>query len=582
MPERVGDSEAPSRTWLIVTLPSPPKLTRATLGLATLGLIVALQLFVSGKDLHAQATAAVPLDHPAYVELDVLRAAGLVPSSIVGQGPHSRLSFAESVAEARSRVDSLIGLAHAQPPPGSRQREALARLEAWFATEIERLCALDEESGPECPVAGPLEVRPRVARFDLTWLQSPWRAIPTRYDTPSDFIDGRLNPLVDGNLGRKYVDGWTGGLEGGVELGVGSHLVAVAHPRLSLSEPRGADAGTDLTAHQLYLRSVLGNLAIEIGRDHLFFGQGLESATVVSSNPRGFDMIRLSNDRPFRLPWILSALGPTALSFVAADLGSNRDVEHALFFLWKGAIRPHPNLELGLTNVNVQGGEGIPSSPFWKRLADVLAPSESLVFVSDKLVGIDARLTLPDPGLELYMEFTNTDPDFRRFGQAVSDEAAWLVGASVPSFGADGRFSARAEWRRNGFRPYTHHLYPSGLTLDGLVVGSSLGPAGTGLVGRIGWGGPTHQLGLAASWERYLGDIYRNIPDPETGRLSWSKIEDNPDEVRFRLEGEWTRLGVEDGFEPSARLGWETVDRFDWSGTGRTNWVAGVTLAYRW
>lgn len=552
-------------------------LTRAV---AVLGLISAFQVFLSGGHLHAQATATVPLDHPSYAELDVLRAAGLVRGAMVGQGPYSRLRFAGSVAEARSRVDSLIGLAHAQPPPGSREREALARLEAWFAPEIERLCALDEEPGPECPAAGPLDVRPRVARADLTQLQSPRRSIPTRYDTPSDFIDGGLNPLVDGSLGRTFVDGWTGGLEGGVELGVGSHLVAVAHPRLSLTEPRGVDAGADLIAHRLYVRTVFGNLAIEIGRDHLFLGQGLESAAVVSSNPRGFDMIQLSTDRPFRLPWILSALGPTSLSFVAADLGSNRDIEHSLLFLTKVSVRPHPNLELGATSLNLQGGEGAPSASIWERVRDIIiVPFASMPEFSERMAGLDLRWTLPNPGLELYVDFAMTDRDVNRFGETLWDEAVWVVGATVPSFGPEDRLSVRTEWTHNGFRPYTHHQYTSGLAVDGLVIGSLLGPAATGVLGAVGWSGTTHQLDLTASWGRYVGDTWRNTPGPE---FSWEKVADNPDETRHRLVGEWSRIALDDGFRPSVRVGWETVDRFDWGTSGRTNWLVAATLEYHW
>ena len=565
-----------SRTGETVTSPDPARLVRVVV--ATVLGVLCLSI---PTGLRAQATTTVPGDHPAYRELGVLRAEGWIRETVTGHRPHSRLEFARMVSEARSRVDSVVGLAHATPPPGAREREALARLEAWFEEELERLCVLEEEPAPGCGVSG-VDVRPRLARADLTHLQSPWRSIPTLYDLPADFIDGRLNPLVEGSLGRRYVDGWTGALEGGAELQLGSSLVVYVHPRLSVARPRGAGSDTDPTVHQLYLRSVVGNVALEVGRNHLYFGQGLESGTVVSQNPRGLDMIRVSNDRPFRFPWFLEGLGPAGLSFVAADLGSDRDIPHALLFVAKGTIRPHPNLELGLTSLNVQGGDGAPTGPFWERVADVLVPGVALPEFSEKLAGVEARLTLPDPGVEFYVEFTNTDPDFRRFGQAVTHEAAWLVGAAMHSFGPEGRIFARAEWLRNGFRPYTHHQYTSGLTLDGLVIGSPLGPAATGVSGQVGWSGTAHQIRLDADWERYHADVYANIPDPETGRLSWERIAENPDEDRFRLVGEWSCLAAGVGFQPSGRVGWETVDRFAWGDRGRTNWLFAATLAYRW
>ena len=532
----------------------------------------------------AQATVNVPLDHPAYAELDVLRAAGLVAESSAGQQPYSRLEFARLTRAALARADAQPGQDRRDSVLRSREREALSLLESRFSEEIECLRGVEDPEASRVPVCDEpgLTLRPRLLRGDITRLSSPWRVVPTVYSLPSDNIDARLNPLVDEQLGRSVVDGWTTGIEAGFEARVGRYVTAYAHPRVSRLTPRGASSDTRVTWHQVYLRSVVGNLAVEIGRDHRFSGQGAAAGTIISLNPRGFDMILASNDRPFYLPWVLEALGPASMLVMAADLGSNRDIEDALLFLIRASIRPHPSFEIGFSNLNVQGGEGAPTGDFLDRVVDVLVPGIQLPQFSEKLVGVDARWTLPKPGVELYMEFTNTDPDFRRFAQAVTNEAAWLVGASMPSFGPEGRWSFRTEWRRNGFRPYTHHQYTSGLTLDSLVLGSPMGPAASGVAGQVGWSGTTHRFMLDGAWERYSGDTYSNISDPETGRLSWVKTADNPDEIRYRLEATWTRQSTEKRVRPSVRIGWESVDRFAFGDQGRTNWVAAVTLEYHW
>ncbi|HET7186842.1 MAG TPA: hypothetical protein VFI52_01745, partial [Gemmatimonadaceae bacterium] len=51
---------------------------------------VILLLCVSGNAAGAQETAVVPLDHPAYADIDRLIELGMLDTVIVGQRPYSR------------------------------------------------------------------------------------------------------------------------------------------------------------------------------------------------------------------------------------------------------------------------------------------------------------------------------------------------------------------------------------------------------------------------------------------------------------------------------------------------------------
>ncbi|MCK5651512.1 MAG: hypothetical protein KAJ42_09055, partial [Gemmatimonadetes bacterium] len=424
----------------------------------------------------------------------------------------------------------------------------------------------------------PASLTIREASTDFTWADSPWREIPTSYTTWSN-IDGVLNPLLEGNQGRRLVDGWTLGVEGALEFQVGPRLAGYVRPRLWASGVREGDTEQGIGLQEGYVRAVLGNLSVEVGRNHLFLGQGLTAGAIASHNPRGFDMIRLSSDRPFRLPWILSLLGPASVSVLAADMGSDRVIPHSKVFIGKLSIRPHPNLELGATLLNQQLGEGGPEGSWGDRLKDLFLPGivDQYTF-SEKMAGVDARLTLPGSGVELYFDGATTDINLHRTGEMLWDEASWVWGLYLPTLGLEGRGSLRLEAHRVGVRPYTHGDYRSGMTLDGLVMGNPLGPMGTGFSARVGWSGAANDFAVAGTWERHSGDRYQHN-GLEGADFRLDRIEDNPDEIRARIVGEWSRNGVGQRVRPRVRLGYERVERFALTDESRTNLLLSVWLS---
>ena len=197
------------------------------------------------------------------------------------------------------------------------------------------------------------------------------------------------------------------------------------------------------------------------------------------------------------------------------------------------------------------------------------------------MLGLDARLTLPAQGLDLYLEMATTDDHdlFESPIQALWYEAVWTGGLRFSGLGEEGRFDLWAEANHAGVRPYTHHQFTSGVTLDRRVLGSPIGPTAAALQGGVEWFGGVHSLSLSGAWERYEGDLYHNAGG---SNLRWERLEDRPDEIRKRVTADWTLDPGAGGFRSSLRLGYEHVTRFDFTDTNRANLLAQVRVDYLW
>jgi len=526
----------------------------------------------------AQASPYVPNLDPAYRDLDALVAEGLVRDIILGERPYSRVAFARFAREARRRIDN-EGEAGIKP----RFLEALERIERRFHRELAALADVTVTSA---------EVDPRVWirewSVDATAADSPAREMPTRYNLPADFIDGDLNPLLQNNQGRVLGDRWAFGAEGLLELQLGSRLAVQARPRIWVDSGRGGqNTRADATLLEAYGRTLIGPVSLELGRNHVTLGHGPQAGPILSHNARGLDMVRLSFDRPLRLPGPFRSLGLWSFSSLIADMGSNRDTPHSKLIVNRLGWRPNAHLEFGVTTLSHQGGEGAAEAPFSRRLKDAY-----LFFLpdqfnfSDRVLGADVRLTIPSIRSELYLNGFTTDDrgHFQQPAGGLWEDAVWVAGFRASGMGAEGRVALWGEVRHAGATPHTHGQFTSGLTLDRRVIGDFMGPLATGFQGGVDWRGQRDRvLGLAA-WERYSGDDWRQGRNDagEQGSNDWQRLADNPDEIRLRTIVEWTRFPAVTGFQTTLRLGYEHVSRFNFTEADRSNVMVQLESGYVW
>lgn len=542
----------------------------------TLSIAAALLVAWAPGLVYAQASPYVPTDGPDYRDLDALVMSGLVTEIITGQRPHSRMAFARFVWEARGRLE-----ASSEARPKARFTEALERLERRFSAEIEGLCSPGVEA---CNAPVPYAAM-RQAALDVTRAGSPPRAIPTGLQE-GDQIDGVINPLLQNNQGRILADGWTAGGEGILDFAVGPRLAVQLRPRVWITEGAGGGGEPDVTLLQGYARTTFGKMSLEVGRIQAPHGPSRGNGPVVSANARGMDMIRLTHDRPARLPWVFRGLGPFRFTAFVADMGRDRDTPGSKLIVFEGAVRPWSNLELGGTILNHQGGDGAPEATWRERLSDILLlesrrflPFSGVPPISDKALSLDARLTLPGSGVELYTEVMTTDDHnlFNSVRDGLWNNAAWIAGFRVMGLGDEGRVEYCMEWGHSGVRSFTHHQFSSGLTLDGRVIGSTMGPLAARMSGGLEWTGSRSHLALAAHWERYSGDHWIN--GHEAGFI---RSADNPDEIRLRTTLDWTRHPDITGLRTTVRLGYEHVTRFDFTDKNRSNFMVQVRAEYLW
>lgn len=517
--------------------------------------------------LAAQATAYVDVADPAYDDLNVLVANGLVREIMVGERPYSEAAFRRFVEEAGRRA--------ADGSPRARVGEALERLAGRFGEAARR---------PALALAAP--------RLDLALADSPDRPYRSGERMPPPLLSGKIagavNPLLQRNEGEVLDHGATAAVQAGV-VGRAGVLAGAFVPRVALGLPRGpAPAHLSAVVADAYVRAVVGPVAVDVGRNNLVTGFGADGGPMLSDNARGLDVLRLAADRPLRLPSVLGRLGAWQASIGVADLGDNRTIPGSKLLMIRGSGRPSPFLEFGIGYVNQQGGTDSPSAGFGERLVDLFVPwtrRRDYLF-SDKVVGADVRISVPKIGSALYVNFMTTD-DRGRFQQPACgcwEDAVWLVGVEALGLGGEGRTDVRLEGRHAGPRAHIHHQFTSGMTIDGRTFGDALGPNAAALSAAVERTGPASRVGVTAAWERYSGDdwYWDRIPGGGAWDYEWYRLADNPDEVRVRLVVDWLRRRGGERLETRIRGGYEHVTRFDFTSAGRDNLLALVSLRYLW
>src|SRR5690349_16591788 len=131
----------------------------------------------------AQVRAFVPPDAPIYGDIDRLAAAGLIDTIIVGTRPYTEREIVRLLSEAKRNLDRRVDAT------------------AWAARAIAAGLRRYDRS-----TLGAIET----VTFDVAFLDSPYRAIPT---DGNGSIDATINPLASYSAGRPIANGTTSTLE---------------------------------------------------------------------------------------------------------------------------------------------------------------------------------------------------------------------------------------------------------------------------------------------------------------------------------------------------------------------------------
>ncbi len=500
----------------------------------------------------AQASGTLPPLDPAYRDLAFLEAHSLTPRGLSSLRPLSYGRVAWLVRDARLWLAANpreAGTVH------SDLEAVLARLERRFSVEA-------------------LARSEFTAELEAGGGRSPGRRLADNGIGSADMV---LNPLWANRGGRAYGDEATGAAGGRATMRVASSMAIGVAGRLSALRASGVEPGRRGGALEAaYLRARVGRFAVQLGRDTWWqTAQTLGTSLSFSGNAPPVDLVRVGTDHPLSV----FVLGDVELAATAADLGANQNFPHARLFVFSMKSRPIPDLRLGLTIVNKQGGEGAPEASTADRVKDLsfvwdlFTEGTSFPF-SDKMTGVQFHLTLPAfHRAELFGEVNLTDFDHRRVRTMMSTAAGYRMGFALRRLGDSGRHGLVAEGEWLGALMYRHEQFLSGMTVDGFAQGSNLGPDGRRLSLAYDYYAPTAAWGAKVRATYEARSIDRHERDRTTLPPIFRRAEAFPSEHRYRLHARVQRwLGDRSGLALSG--GVERVSDFEHqSGAERTNFA---------
>jgi hypothetical protein len=497
----------------------------------------------------AQDAASVPLVDPVYRDLGRLDAFGLLPQGLPEHLPYG-------VARVRHLVD------------GARRELAAHRL-AFSDVALQDLDALLERLEERFQA----EAQGRPAAWvegELGGGRSAGRPIP---HNGVGQVDATINPLWAYRHGRAYGDRFTVASSAGLSVPLGRRWAVTLGGRATALWASGSPAGKrDAVLENASVRVLFGPVAVQVGRGGEVWGGPEGRGLLLSRNGPALNMLRVSTDRSLDLGF----LGGAEFSLLAADLGPNQNFPHAKLFGFRADVWPWQTVGFGLSVLNKQLGEGAPEATVGERIRDLtvlwgLVFGDDIDRFSEKLVSLDIRVRVPEArGLQLRAGMVLTDFDKDRVGDVLDAGAAYHVSVEVPRLGTGGRHSFALDAVRIGPLVYRHHQFRSGLTVDGLLQGSALGPDARSLGLRYGYRplGEAWEMEASAVWETRRADIYDRRFEPEPDVY---KTVDRPDESRVGTAVQFARGLWEGRLWVKVGLGLERVIGFAFEeGAART------------
>lgn len=427
------------------------------------------------------------VDGYVYRLVDKLVAARLVGNVIYGQKPYSRSEMARIAGVAKANLDALEvkygEMSHELPEYGrylNLRSYILPIINELQEKYREESIALGFVEGKTSSIE--LHVVEKI-NFDFQFMDSPWRRVPRT--NGRGVVEAELNPFVDFTGGRKYVDGFSNSAEWTTWARFSKFVVLNLTPRVDVLILDDGNSEGGATLQSVYGKFSISNFELEVGRDEIVWGQGEHGGILISDNARSIDMVKISNDHPFRLPSFLKYIGDIKTTFFAGVFGSDWNGEnHPIFTGLKFSFKPASFLELGVSQAlimkdDISFKDGVLEF-FGYRPGIGITPSDIVLGapnLTNRLTGVDMRITIP--------QMRCTQVYYEMFTEACCGVFEWLWGyyggVYVPRLSNSGNLDLRIEYRH--FPPvfYRNGTLTAGWTLDDRILGDPLGPQADGV-----------------------------------------------------------------------------------------------------
>lgn len=442
-----------------------------------LRLTVALSLVVSLALIEiCDASVNLPLHHWAYDAIERLAALGIIDRAMVGTKPYSRTEAARYVARGIERIKQNQVSAEL----GEGEADLLmARLSDEFRRELRGRSDQGGDAKSRADIRYGARVTTEVDAFSVGGGQT----VRFRENRGGEYYANGVQNQTD-------VRGW---------LEIGDWASVMAQPKF-ISNRHALGFGATNNSHNDYLREFSAkirvfNVALEVGRGTLWWGQGYHGSLLLTDHAFPMDMIKLGSEEAFRLPSLLSALGEWKINSFLARLERDRDFSRANLFGLRVSYLPTSWLELNATRLTQFGGKGRGQEfPDAVLKAYGNPPNQSGAAEVNEQVMVDLRARVPSVpylipfpgGLQLYGELASEDKWSK---YPLPSRAAILGGIYIPQLFAGDSTDLRIEYadtdlvrRKTEGNPtrvwYNNGTYASGMRHKGLPLGHHMGTDG--------------------------------------------------------------------------------------------------------
>lgn len=325
-----------------------------------------------------------------------------------------------------------------------------------------------------------------------------------------------------------------------LELKPGAHQLEPVMP----ASPNGADRFRPL---EMYTGVQVGDWALTIGKQDLWWGPGEAGPLSFSDNAEPFYSFRFTSTAPIVLPGFLRYLGEFRLDLIGGKLSGHHLPARPLLNGQKLTWNITKDIELGFTRWSLFDGAGVHGFNAASVVRNLFANGATFgnaVDPGDRKSGFDFRWRLPWYPITFYNEFYADDEPSpltspRRSAFSPGIYLAQLPGLAKWDLRVEAPSTRLAIADQGGFFLYWNSVYNDANTNKGYVLGSWAGRDGRGLlIQTTYWRSARSRLEFGYRQNR-VGPAF--LPGGGTQNDGWFR-------GSFLVKPDWT-LGVSTQFE---------------------------------
>ena len=503
--------------------------------------LIALSTLILASQAFCLVSSNIPIGDRVYRDIDTLAGYGLIQSNLGSTRPLSMTEVGRLLVEARRNWDAKT----------QSEKQKLSYL-GDFLKETERLYAkeITQFKAGRTKAASFLEP---VERASVTYA----------------YLDGPFR--IYNNEGIDYFDGHNILAETQTDLNLYNTFALFVQPLFQYSgnfDNIGGNDDSELTMHKAYAKIGLRNFDVEIGRDSLWWGPGYHGDLLMTTNAKPFDMVKLSNPHPTILPWVFKYLGLFQFNLILSKLGEDRPISEPYLYGLRLDFKPHPLIEVGLSQVAIFGGEGINFNT--GDIFKILYSNENLTgnVDSNQEAGFDLSLRIPNvdrflplaSSMKLYAEIGAEDTGLP------PDKRAYLGGSRFYDFLTVKNLQATIEYvdTSTSGTPrvwYSHPYYPA--SYEGRIFGHHVGTDAKDLFFELSYD-INQKIWSRVSFDHEQRGVSQQNPEESfEGRI----------EIEYYVT-DWARINVGYGYEKISDLNYI-------EGLDQTNHLFGISTYFR-